>query len=564
LKSISKLTLVGFFVLKAPSMKQFLKQLGAALVAMFMTASTSEASQAPISQPVTGPHTMADFTANYLNPALFAIASHNKGSVAPTYAVTGMIWINDSTSPWTVNAYDGAAWIQIGTLNPVTHVYAATLSNSTGLPLATGIAGFGAGITSFLATPSSANLLGAVTDETGTGSLVFATSPTLVTPNLGTPSVLTLTNATGLPVATGLSGTGTGVTTALAASIGTSGAFVLNGGALGTPSSGTLTNATGLPVSTGISGLGTGASTALATNVGTAGAFIVNGGALGTPASGTLTNATGLPLATGVTGTLQAAQEPAHTGDVTNTAGSLALTLATVNANTGTWGSASAVPTFTVNGKGLITAASNTTIAIPFTAVTGQMTLAQAPSLTANSVMANTTAASAVPTAATLPSCSTTSSAVSYTSGTGFGCNTTINASTLGSATFAAPGPIGSTTASTGKFTSLSMTNLVMSTTAPTATTFCTSPSIVANNGTAAFTINVGTSCATSTGTITMPAATTGWVCDFHDVTTPASYKPEQTGGTTTTVTLTNYSRTTGVAANWVASSVIRAQCSAY
>ena len=45
-----------------------------------------------------------------------------------------------------------------------------------------------------------------VTTGTGTGNNVLSNSPTLVTPNLGTPSALTLTNATGLPLTTGVSG----------------------------------------------------------------------------------------------------------------------------------------------------------------------------------------------------------------------------------------------------------------------------------------------------------------------------------------------------------------------
>jgi hypothetical protein len=231
------------------------------------------------------------------------------------------------------------------------------MTNVTGLPIATGVSGLGTGVATFLATPSSANLAAAVTNETGSGLLVFATSPTLTTPALGTPASGVMTNVTGLPLTTGVTGTlpvangGTGIT-----SFGTGVATFL-----GTPSSANLAAAVTDETGSGLLVFAT--SPTLVTP------------ALGTPSSGVMTSVTGLPLTTGVTGTLPVANGgtgvTASTGSGNNVL-STSPTLVTPLLGTPTSGNLANCTADGTNAVGFLT--------IPQNAQTGSYTLVLADS----------------------------------------------------------------------------------------------------------------------------------------------------------------------------------------
>lgn len=116
--------------------------------------------------------------------------------------------------------------------------------------------------------------------------------------------------------------------------------------------------------------------------------------------------------------------------------------------------------------------------------------------------------------------------------------------------------------------------HLLASVTAPTVSSgFGSSPTIPNHNGTAVFTVNVGTGGTASAGVLALPTANAGWGCDVINLTALAASRASQsttagltyqTATSTTTATLTNVNLGTGGAVAWAASDVLQVKCAAY
>ena len=222
------------------------------------------------------------------------------GTGYSSYTVGDMLYADTTTSLARLNAaasgnvlLSGASpsWGKVGL---TTHV-SGVLDEANG---GTGFTAFGAGVSDWLQTPTSANLAAAITDETGTGSAVFADTPTLIAPLLGTPTSGNLANCTGYPTSA-LTGTvtvpqgGTGITG------GTSG---------GVPyfsSANTIASSAELTANRLMLGGGAGAAPAVVGSLGTT-TTVLHGNAAGAPTFGAVsltTDVSGiLPPANGGTG----------------------------------------------------------------------------------------------------------------------------------------------------------------------------------------------------------------------------------------------------------------------
>jgi hypothetical protein len=181
-----------------------------------------------------------------MNWSNFSVASSYTAGTGLT--LTGTVFsITNTGVP--ASTYGSATATPVFAVNAQGQITSVT--NTTITPAIGSVTGLGTNVATWLATPTSSNLAAAVSDETGSGALVFATSPTLITPALGAPASgdfssgtftwptfnqNTTGTAAGLSTTLAIASGGTGQTTASAAfnalsPITTAGDLILGNGA---------------------------------------------------------------------------------------------------------------------------------------------------------------------------------------------------------------------------------------------------------------------------------------------------------------------------------------------